>query len=74
MRIEEATQMYNEAMMTAKRILGKVLPELNSDAKHSLKDFGELVDIYKDTIESMKDAQKFMCMWADKGSDIEKKY
>ena len=74
MRREEVEQLYNEVMATAKRILGKVLPELNTDAKHGLKEYGELVDIFKDTVESMKDAQKFMCMYSDKGSDIEKKF
>lgn len=74
MRHEEAVQTYNDIVNTCKKIYSKVLPELNTDAKHSLKDYGDLVDIFKDTTEAMKDAQKFMCMWSDKGEDAEKRF
>lgn len=74
MKQEEAQQIYNDMVHTLKRIMNKVAPELNSDSKHSLQEFGQLVDIYKDVICGMEKAQEFMCMFSEKNADIERKY
>ena len=74
MKQEEAQQIYNDMVHTLKRIMNKVVPELESDSKHSLQEFSQLVDVYKDVICGMEKAQKFICMFSESSADIERKY